>query len=63
MKIMGLDNWIHWTAWFLKNFIMLAVSAILITIIMKVITEELSLLLPLTQYETIKKILQLKLGI
>uniref|UniRef100_A0A1I8Q220 ABC transporter domain-containing protein n=1 Tax=Stomoxys calcitrans TaxID=35570 RepID=A0A1I8Q220_STOCA len=36
MKIMGLDNWIHWTAWFCKNFIMLAVSAILITIIMKI---------------------------
>ncbi|XP_075155305.1 ATP binding cassette subfamily A member 3 isoform X2 [Haematobia irritans] len=36
MKIMGLDNWLHWTAWFCKNFVMLTISAILITIIMKI---------------------------
>ncbi|XP_073830693.1 ATP binding cassette subfamily A member 3 isoform X2 [Musca autumnalis] len=36
MKIMGLDNWLHWTSWFCKNFIILAVSAILITAIMKI---------------------------
>ena len=36
MKIMGLNNWIHWTAWFVKSFIMLFISAILITILMKV---------------------------
>lgn len=36
MKIMGLDNWLHWTSWFCKSFIVLAVSAVLITIIMKV---------------------------
>ncbi|TMW39557.1 hypothetical protein DOY81_015363, partial [Sarcophaga bullata] len=36
MKIMGLNNWIHWTAWFVKSFIMLFISAILITILMKI---------------------------
>ncbi|XP_065364636.1 phospholipid-transporting ATPase ABCA3-like isoform X2 [Calliphora vicina] len=36
MKIMGLNNWIHWTAWFVKSFIMLGISAILITILMKI---------------------------
>ncbi|XP_061399278.1 phospholipid-transporting ATPase ABCA3-like [Musca vetustissima] len=36
MKIMGLDNWLHWTSWFCKNFILLAISAILVTIIMKI---------------------------
>uniref|UniRef100_V5I8B4 ATP-binding cassette sub-family A member 3 n=1 Tax=Anoplophora glabripennis TaxID=217634 RepID=V5I8B4_ANOGL len=36
MKIMGLANWLHWTAWFLKSFIFLFISAILIVILLKV---------------------------
>ncbi|XP_060661353.1 phospholipid-transporting ATPase ABCA3 isoform X1 [Drosophila nasuta] len=36
MKIMGLSNWLHWTAWFVKNFIMLTISAILIVILLKI---------------------------
>ncbi|XP_068154368.1 LOW QUALITY PROTEIN: phospholipid-transporting ATPase ABCA3 [Drosophila tropicalis] len=36
MKIMGLSNWLHWTAWFVKSFIMLTISAILIAILMKI---------------------------
>ncbi|XP_037883728.1 phospholipid-transporting ATPase ABCA1 isoform X1 [Glossina fuscipes] len=36
MKIMGLDSWIHWTAWFVKCFITLGISATSIVILMKV---------------------------
>ncbi|KAJ8922450.1 hypothetical protein NQ315_004397 [Exocentrus adspersus] len=36
MKIMGLSNWLHWTAWFLKTFIFLLLSAILIVVLLKV---------------------------
>lgn len=36
MKIMGLPNWLHWTAWFLKAFIFLLISIILITILLTV---------------------------
>ncbi|KAL7744177.1 hypothetical protein ACLKA6_009151 [Drosophila palustris] len=34
MKIMGLSNWLHWTAWFAKSFIMLMISAIIICALM-----------------------------
>ncbi|XP_017465331.1 PREDICTED: ATP-binding cassette sub-family A member 3 isoform X3 [Rhagoletis zephyria] len=36
MKIMGLDNWLHWTAWFVKSFIMLGISSALIIILVKI---------------------------
>ncbi|KAK9729509.1 hypothetical protein QE152_g15926 [Popillia japonica] len=36
MKIMGLPNWLHWTAWFIKIFIMLLISIILMLILLKV---------------------------
>lgn len=36
MKIMGLDNWLHWCAWFVKTFVLLLISNILIVIFMKV---------------------------
>ncbi|KAM7349571.1 ATP binding cassette subfamily A member 3 isoform 2-T3 [Cochliomyia hominivorax] len=36
MKIMGLNNWIHWMAWFVKSLIMLGISSILIIILMKI---------------------------
>ncbi|XP_076264015.1 ATP binding cassette subfamily A member 3 isoform X2 [Rhynchophorus ferrugineus] len=36
MKIMGLPNWLHWTAWFLKTFSYLIVSIILMVIMLKV---------------------------
>lgn len=36
MKIMGLPNWLHWTAWFAKSFIFLSISSILITVLLKV---------------------------
>ncbi|XP_017056192.1 phospholipid-transporting ATPase ABCA3 isoform X3 [Drosophila ficusphila] len=40
MKIMGLSNWLHWTAWFVKSFIMLTISAILIAILVKIRWQE-----------------------
>lgn len=36
MKIMGLPNWLHWTAWFVKAFIFLLISIILITILLTI---------------------------
>ncbi|KAJ8951652.1 hypothetical protein NQ318_012323 [Aromia moschata] len=36
MKIMGLPNWLHWTAWYLKTFLFLLLSAILIVVLLKV---------------------------
>jgi len=36
MKMMGLSNWIHWLAWFLKNFLFFLISVILLTILIKV---------------------------
>ena len=36
MKMMGLANWIHWLAWFLKNFFFLLISSVLLTILLKV---------------------------
>ncbi|XP_069685343.1 phospholipid-transporting ATPase ABCA3-like isoform X4 [Periplaneta americana] len=36
MKIMGLPNWLHWTAWFIKSFLFLMISVILIVILLKV---------------------------
>lgn len=36
MKIMGLPNWIHWTAWFIKSLIFLLISIIFITTLLTV---------------------------
>uniref|UniRef100_A0AAG5D3R1 ABC transporter domain-containing protein n=1 Tax=Anopheles atroparvus TaxID=41427 RepID=A0AAG5D3R1_ANOAO len=34
MKIMGLSNWLHWSAWFVKCLLLLTVSISLITILL-----------------------------
>lgn len=36
MKIMGLPNWLHWTAWFVKTFILFFLAVILIVILLKI---------------------------
>lgn len=36
MKIMGLPNWLHWTAWFIKSFIILFISSLLIVLVYKI---------------------------
>ena len=36
MKIMGLDSWLHWTAWFVKCFIYMIITVTLMTILLKV---------------------------
>lgn len=36
MKMMGLPNWLHWSAWFAKSFVFLLLSIIIMTIIYKV---------------------------
>ena len=36
MKMMGLANWVHWTAWFIKNMLFLLITIILSTILIKV---------------------------
>ena len=39
MKMMGLANWIHWTAWFTKNLLFLLISIIIVTALLKVSKE------------------------
>lgn len=34
MKIMGLPGWLHWTAWFIKTFILLLISVSVMTVFM-----------------------------
>ena len=36
MKIMGLSNWLHWTAWYLKYALFLFISVAVITLLYKV---------------------------
>ncbi|XP_057661740.1 phospholipid-transporting ATPase ABCA3-like [Diorhabda carinulata] len=36
MKIMGLPNWLHWLAWFIKCFVFLLISVVLMVILLKV---------------------------
>lgn len=36
MKIMGLNNWLHWTGWFVKTMIFMTISISLITLLFKV---------------------------
>ena len=36
MKIMGLPNWLHWTAWFVKTFMFMMISVILIVVCLTV---------------------------
>jgi len=36
MKIMGLNNGVHWLAWFIDAFVVMFVSLILLIIILKV---------------------------
>lgn len=36
MKIMGLPTWLHWTAWFCKQFIYLLLCTVMIVVILKV---------------------------
>ncbi|KAJ7376779.1 hypothetical protein OS493_032513 [Desmophyllum pertusum] len=37
MKMMGLANWIHWSAWFTKNLLFLLISCIVMVIVLKVL--------------------------
>ena len=32
MKMMGLSNWVHWSAWFIKYFIYLTITVSLMTV-------------------------------
>lgn len=36
MKIMGLPNWIHWIAWFVKTFGMMTISVLLLIVLMSI---------------------------
>lgn len=35
MKIMGLPNWLHWTAWFIKSMIFMTISITFIVFLIK----------------------------
>lgn len=34
--MMGLSNWIHWTAWILKSQVVLMISSVIISFLLKV---------------------------
>ena len=36
MKMMGLKNWLHWTAWFIKSFLWLALSVALLVLFLTI---------------------------
>eukprot|EP00794_Sanderia_malayensis_P017572 gene17572-19324_t len=36
MKMMGLANWVHWLSWFIKNFVFLFLSCLVLSILLKV---------------------------
>lgn len=36
MKIMGLSNWLHWTAWFVKSFMLIFMSTMLVILFFKI---------------------------
>ena len=36
MKIMGLNNWLHWTAWYLEYMVFLIISVAFMTLIYKI---------------------------
>ncbi|XP_034485230.1 ATP-binding cassette sub-family A member 3-like isoform X3 [Drosophila innubila] len=36
MKIMGLNNWLHWAAWFVTSFTQLMISAIIMVALLKI---------------------------
>ncbi|XP_065093705.1 phospholipid-transporting ATPase ABCA3-like [Ochlerotatus camptorhynchus] len=44
MKIMGLPNWLHWAAWFVKNIILLVIAISLITVLLCVSINETAIL-------------------
>ncbi|KAG1683907.1 ATP-binding cassette sub-family A member 3 [Nymphon striatum] len=37
MKVMGLSNWLHWLAWFVKSFIMMFISTVILVILVHLI--------------------------
>ncbi|CAH3155546.1 unnamed protein product, partial [Porites evermanni] len=37
MKMMGLPNWVHWSAWFTKNLLFLLISIVIFVIVLKVL--------------------------
>ena len=36
MLMMGLQQWVLWTTWFIKQFILLFISAFILTLLLKV---------------------------
>ncbi|XP_050097899.1 phospholipid-transporting ATPase ABCA3-like [Anopheles aquasalis] len=34
MKVMGLSGWIHWAAWFVRTFLLMSLSIILVTVLL-----------------------------
>ena len=40
MKMMGLSNWLHWLAWFVKYFIFILISVAIETVFFEVRTSK-----------------------
>ena len=40
MKMMGLSNWLHWTAWFIKYTLLLFITVLILTILLVIKTDK-----------------------
>ena len=40
MKMMGLSNWLHWTAWFIKYTLFLFITVLILTILLVIKTDK-----------------------
>ena len=38
--MMGVDNWLHWTAWFVKNFLFLLITVSIMTLFLCINTKK-----------------------
>ncbi|KAG1683894.1 ATP-binding cassette sub-family A member 17 [Nymphon striatum] len=61
MKVMGLSNWLHWTAWFVKDFLLLFISTVMLVILIQYLLMESSFLV-LLLFFTVTSIYMISFG-
>lgn len=56
MRMMGLSNWLHWSAWFLMFFLFLSISVLFVTLLLCVqVSKSRSNIPPFTMFFHILK--------
>ncbi|KAG1652005.1 ATP-binding cassette sub-family A member 3 [Nymphon striatum] len=53
MKVMGLSNWLHWLAWFVKSFILIFISTVILVILIHQVLHKASAFVLLLFFTTI----------